>query len=389
MQIDNGLSPKVLLVDLSLGYGGSTSRVLTLLQRSQPGRIGLASLEGASVTEHARRMGLPVHVVGKRKTDPAILRNMTRVVREEGYQVLDSQNIQAKLWASLAAAATGASLVSTMHSWYIEEHGAGSLKGKLYTALELLTNRGLDLYITVSKKDTKALVESGIPAGEIELVYNAVDIDAESVERDPRWLREKFNLPEDSLVCTAVGRLVYQKNHEALVAAMRKAVDEVPNLVCLIIGVGQNQADLENQIRELGLEKHIFLLGYLDRQLVLKIIKSSDIYVMPSRYEGTPIALLEAAALGAPVLATYAGGVPELVRDQEHALLVESSDVDGMARALVKLCCEPEFAAAMAGRAQQHVREVFSLERQLHSTWSAYQRAWNHHNGQQVSTSGG
>jgi glycosyltransferase involved in cell wall biosynthesis len=380
MQKSNGSLPKVLLVDLSLGYGGSTSRVLTLLQQSQPGRIGLASLEGAQVTQHARRMGLPVHVVGKRKTDPGILGNMIKVIRSEGYQILDSQNIQAKFWASMAAARTGASLVSTMHSWYIEEHGANSPKGKLYTALELMTNRKLDLYITVSKKDTKALVASKIPAEDIELVYNAVDIDAAAVERDPRWLREQFNLKPEAIVCTAVGRLVYQKNHEALVAAMRKAVNEVPELVCLIIGVGQNQAGLENQIRELGLQEHVFLLGYLDRQLVLKIIKSSDIYVMPSRYEGTPIALLEAAALGAPILATYAGGVPELVHDQEHALLVDHDDVENMARALVKLCRDREFASSMAGRAQQHVREVFSLERQLQATWSAYQKAWERHN---------
>jgi glycosyltransferase involved in cell wall biosynthesis len=350
--------------------------------------MGLACLEGASVTEHARKMGLPVHVVGKNKTDKSILSNMIDIIRQEGYQVLDTQNIQAKFWASMAAAMTGAGLVSTMHSWYIEEHGSKSLKGKLYTALELLTNRKLDLYITVSQKDTDALVQSKVPENGIELIYNAVDIDEGSVARDPRWLREHFGLKPEAIVSTAVGRLVYQKNHETLVEAMQQAVKEVPELVCIIIGVGQNKEALEKQIEELGLQDHIQMPGYLDRQLVLKTIKSSDVYVMPSRYEGTPIALLEAATLGAPILATYAGGVPELVRDEEHALLVQPHDVDGMAKALVRLCKDREFAGVMARRAQQHVHEVFNVERQLNSTWRAYQKAWDKHNQHAVANEG-
>ena len=384
-----GRLPKVLIVDLSLSYGGSTSRVLSLLQRSAAGSIGLACLRGGSVTEHALALGFPAHVVGKGKTDPSILFNLSGLIWKENYQVLDCQNIQSKFWGSLAAMVTGASLISTIHSWYQSEHGQDSLKGRIYTGLELLTNRHLDLYITVSQNDRRALLASGVQDEDIELIYNAVDIDASTVQQDRERLQERFGLAAQAIVCTAVGRLVSAKNYETLITAVKKAIPEVPELACLIIGTGELERDLESQIKELELEKHVTLAGYLERQEVLEVIKSSDIFAMPSKYEGTPIALLEAAALGTPILTTNAGGIPELVTDREHALMVNWEDADGMAQALVRLSRDREYARALGSRAQQHVREAFGLERQIQSTWQAYEKAWRKHAAQYSRSGGG
>jgi glycosyltransferase involved in cell wall biosynthesis len=241
------------------------------------------------------------------------------------------------------------------------------------------TNGPLDRYISVSQQDVNRLLERGIPGEDIDLVYNAVDLSGLQIGGDREWLRERFGLPTDSIVAAAVGRLVWQKNHEMLIKAMKKAVAEVPWLVAVIIGTGELKAELEDQIRSLHLEKNVLLAGYLDRNEVLKVVKSSDMYVMPSRYEGTPIALLEAAFLGRPILATYAGGIPELVSDPEHALLFQPDDSEGMATGMVKIARDSGFAQALAERGQQHVREVFSLERQVQATWNAYQKAWARH----------
>ena len=371
--------PKVLIVDLSSGYGGSTSRVLSLLQQSYPEMIGLASLEGASITKKARGLGLHPHIVGWNKLDPGILFHLSRLIRRDGYDVLDTQNIQSKFWGNLAAALTGASLVSTIHSWYIDEHGQDTIKGRLYSWLEAFTNRRLDLYITVSDKDRRSLLTAHVPMEKISLIYNAVDIDPSGIKSRPEWLRERFGLPQDAVVCTAAGRLVAAKNYHTLLAAIKKAVLEVPELALVILGEGKLRTDLEKKIHALGLENHVHLPGYLERQDVLGIMKSSDVFVMSSRYEGTPIALLEAAALGCPILATRTGGIPELLRDQEHALLVDPMDVVGMAAALVKLSCDHNFAVSLGARAQRHVLQNFSAEKQLGDTWQAYQIARHAH----------
>lgn len=372
-------SPKVLVVDLSNHYGGSSSRVLSLMARAKPGSIALAGLKSGAITKQALQLGLPVHALAAHKADPRLLFRLVQVIRQEGYNLLDSQNIQSKFWASLAAWLTKTALVSTLNSWYANEHGKASLKGKIYTLLELSTNQNLDLYITVSEKDRQSLLKAGLPENAVELIYNAVDADPSEIPGDSQWLRQKFDLPPDAIVCTAVGRLVPVKGYDVLIGAMQKIAAEIPQLFCVIVGEGECKEELTEQIRAAGLEKHVRLAGYYARQDALAILKSSDIFVMPSRYEGTPIALLEAGALARPILASCTGGIPELATDGEHALLVAPGDPAALAQGLAKLSLDPSFAQTLGRNAQQRVQKIFNLETQVSATWNAYQKALDRH----------
>lgn len=372
-------SPKVLIVDLSKNYGGSSSRVLSLMARAKPGTIALAGLTSGAITRQAIRLGLPVHAVASHKTDPRLLFHLVRIIREEGYNLLDSQNIQSKFWASLAALLTHTSLVSTLNSWYANEHGKSSRKGRIYTSLELLTNQSLDLYITVSERDRQSLLKAGLPEDKVELIYNAVDINPSTVSGNLEGLRSKFSLPPDCVICTAVGRLVPVKGYDVLIAAVQKVTSQIPQLHCLIVGEGEYGDELCEQIRRAGLQDKVHLVGYRDRQDALSILKSSDIFVMPSRYEGTPIALLEAAVLARPILASATGGIPELVRHEEHAFLVPPGDPSALAEGLLKLTLDREYASILGKNAQQRIQHKFDLETQAKVTWQAYQKALDKH----------
>jgi glycosyltransferase involved in cell wall biosynthesis len=373
-------SPKVLVVDLSNHYGGASSRVLSLMARAKPGTIALAGLESGAITRQARQLGLAVHALANHKADPRLFPHLVRLIQREGYNVLDSQNIQSKFWANLAAIATRTSLVSTLNSWYANEHGKTSFKGRVYTSLELLSNQRLDLYITVSEKDRQSLLRAGLPEEKIELIYNAVDINFSELRGDAEWLRQKFDLPPDSVICTAVGRLVPVKGYDVLVSALQSIVVKVPQLFCLIVGEGESKEELSTQIREMGLEGRIRLLGYYDRENAMSILKASDIFVMPSRYEGTPIALLEAAALARPILASATGGIPELVHHEEHAFLVPPGDPTALAQGLLKLTLNRGYATLLGQNAQQRIHQKFNLDSQVNATWQAYQKALDKHN---------
>ena len=373
------LSPKVLVVDLSNYYGGSSSRVLSLMARAQPGTIALAGLESGAITQRARQLGLPVHALAKHKADPRLFVRLVRLIRQDCYNVLDTQNIQSKFWANLAALVTGTSLVSTLNSWYANEHGKASLKGKIYTSLELLSNQSLELYITVSEKDRQALLKAGLPEEKVELIYNAVDTNLSAIRADLEWLRRNFDLPPEAVVCTAVGRLVPVKGYDVLVKAMQQIASQVPQLFCLIVGEGECREELSAQIQEVGLTDRVRLLGYYDREDALAILKSSDIFVMPSRYEGTPIALLEAAALARPILASATGGIPELVQHQQHAFLVPPNDPGALAQGLMKLTLDREYANSLGRKAQRRIEQTFNLDSQVNATWQAYQKALDRH----------
>lgn len=367
--------PKTLIVDLSNLYGGSSSRVLSLLTRFPAGTAALAGLERGAVTREALRLGLPVHVLGSRKTDPRILGRLVRLIRAEGYQILDSQNIQSKVFASLAASLTRVALVSTLNSWYANEHGKASLKGKIYTAVELATNWNLSLYITVSERDRQNLLRAGIRADDIALIYNAVDA-AQPPPADRGFLRREFNLPADSTVCLAVGRLVRVKGYDVLVEAMKQVSDQKRNITCVIVGEGEARGELTRQIHEAGLDGRVILAGYLPRETIASALASCDVFAMPSRYEGTPIAVLEAAAMACPILASDAGGIPELVANEEHALLVQPEDPSALAQGLIRLGADRAFARRLGENAQRRVREKFSLEAQVAATMDAYRKAW-------------
>jgi glycosyltransferase involved in cell wall biosynthesis len=366
---------KILIVDLSNLYGGASSRVLSLMARFPSGTAALAGLEHSAITREAKRLGFPVHILGSRKLDARILPRLVRLIRTEGYQVLDSQNIQSKFYASLAASLTRVALVSTINSWYANEHGKASMRGKIYTALELVTNWSLSLYITVSERDRQMLLRAKIRADDIELIYNAVDITPQ-VRLDRDFLRAKFNLPPDAILCLAVGRLVPIKGYDVLVNAMKEATREIPKLICVIIGEGEAREDLSRQIQDAGLEGRAILAGYFQRDTILSALASCDMFAMPSRYEGTPIALLEAASLACPILASNAGGIPELVAHEEHALLVPPEDPHALAQGLTRLATDRSLARRLGENAQKRVREKFSLESQVSATLNAYQKAW-------------
>jgi glycosyltransferase involved in cell wall biosynthesis len=166
---------------------------------------------------------------------------------------------------------------------------------------------------------------------------------------------------------------VWAKGYEDLIHAFGLLKSKRPNLFCVIIGSGELLSSLLEQITSSGLENRVFLLGQTDHVKALKILKSCDIFVMPSRTEGTPIALLEAASIGVPILATKVGGIPELLTDQDALLIPENSPtaiVDG----LLKLTDDKEFAQALGRSAQKRVDNLFTVENQLDATLELYNK---------------
>jgi len=378
--------PRTLIVDLAQGFGGTSSRVLRLLSELPASRVELAALETGAIAQRAQALGFPVHVVGRSKADPRVVGRLVRIIREGEFKLVDTQNIQSKFWGSMAAVRARAGLVSTINSWYEAEHG-GSLKGRIYQAIELATNHELDMYIVVSSEHRTRLLRAGIPESRIQVILNAVEIDPSAVGGGRDWLCATFGLPPDAIVCCAVGRLVPAKDYPLLIRAMKEALAYQPRLYALIVGGGPLRDSLASQIARAGLQERVRLLGFRDREETLSIIKSSDLFVMSSSYEGTPVALLEAAALARPIVATRAGGIPDLVTHGTHAHLVDGGDAIGLAAGLIWVCDHPEEAAYLGQQARQHVVDNFNPRRQAEATMRAYQLAYANYR-QRIATQG-
>ena len=368
---DKNMPVRALVVDLSTKFGGASMRALDLIRGMPDGQAALAGLAGSPSVRRAANLGLEVYAVGNSKFDPLIVYRLARLARSKGFNIIDTQNPQSKLWGTLAALIARTGLVSTLNSWYFAEH-QGRWRGWFYQGIEIITLPLTDAFIAVSSDIEKKIKKTHKEKIHTAMISNAVTIDAGMITDPSRdSLRIRFNFPENSVICCAVGRLVEAKGYHHLINSLH-LLDQ--RLVCLILGDGHLKHDLAQQIEQLGMQERIRLVGFCEPEDVLSIVYSSDIFVMPSISEGTPIAILEAAALGKPIVATNTGGIPEIFTNNENAVLVESGNEKQFADALSRLCDHQDWAKELGNRARAHIQNSYSLDSQVKETLVVYQK---------------
>jgi glycosyltransferase involved in cell wall biosynthesis len=164
-------------------------------------------------------------------------------------------------------------------------------------------------------------------------------------------------------VLGTVARLEEQKGHEVLLAAVSRIIREIDDLTVLIVGDGPLRPVLEAQTRKLGLEKVVRFLG--TRRDVPLLLRALDLFVMPSRWEGIPLTLLEAMGAGLPVVSTRVGRAGEIIADGVNGLLVPPGDPEALAAAILSACRRPEARRAWAEEARRTVVARYSLDHML------------------------
>jgi glycosyltransferase involved in cell wall biosynthesis len=214
--------------------------------------------------------------------------------------------------------------------------------------------------VTVSEKTRQLALQEGVHAERIAVIQNGIAaLPLES--RSRLELRKETGMDADDLVLISVGRLVYQKAHEVLVACMPAVLKEFPNAKAEIFGEGILRGDLQNQIEKLGLSNSVKLLGRSDH--VPSYLASADIFVLPSRWEGLPIALLEAMSAGLPCVATKVEGVDEVLVEGQHGLFVPVENPEALAQAILQLLRDPVTRSRMGAAARLHVSKFYTVDR--------------------------
>jgi glycosyltransferase involved in cell wall biosynthesis len=170
-----------------------------------------------------------------------------------------------------------------------------------------------------------------------------------------------MGLADDRLFLVSVGRLAYQKGHDILLLSMPAILKEYPNVVLGIVGNGLIREQLESQIVALNLKDSVKLFG--NRGDVIRFLAIADIFILPSRWEGLPIALLEAMSAGLPVVATSVEGVEEVVNPGEHGWLVPVEDSCAIAEAIIDLLRHPEKRRVMGLSSRRRIERDFSIDR--------------------------
>jgi glycosyltransferase involved in cell wall biosynthesis len=205
----------------------------------------------------------------------------------------------------------------------------------------------------------------------VEVIYNAVDWRRLDTTMTRPEIRAALGLPDDAMAITIIARLTEQKAH----AVLFDAIHATPSLAAahvVVVGDGELRAALEQRAAALALTDRIHFVGA--RRDLGNVLAATDIFVMPSLWEGLPLSLVLAMGAGLPVVATRVAGIPEVVRDGQTGLLVDPGRIAPLGDALALLAGDPSLRARLGRAAAAFVGPRFGVEQYIEATVALYDR---------------
>lgn len=232
-----------------------------------------------------------------------------------------------------------------------------------------------DKVIAVSETVRREFIEQGTPENKIAVVYNGINLDHSQPEKSAEEVRKEFNLTTQQRIIGQVGRLCSSKGQHILIKAAAVVIKRFRRAFFIIVGgdleeKGEYREKLENLTEELGIKDHIIFTGY--RSDILDLMKTFDIFVLPSRAEALPVVILEAMAAKKPVIVTGVGGNTEVVIDGKTGTLVPPENPSSLAEAIIHHLENPEASQDMGRRGYERVKRHFTRKRMVKQTFQIY-----------------
>ncbi|MBI1313759.1 glycosyltransferase [bacterium] len=232
-------------------------------------------------------------------------------------------------------------------------------RGRWRLVVDRWTENLVEKHVCVSRGVADFCIrESGLTEEKVVIIPNGVDIGTYR-DAEPADLSE-FGISADAEVVLAVGRLDQQKDPLLLLSAVSQIAASRPNLHLLFAGDGPLRGRIEETARRLGLGDRVHLAGW--RPEIPQLLKAASLLVLPSRWEGMPNVVLEAAAAGVPVIATRTEGMHEIIEPGRTGTLVKTGDVSGLAEEISTALRERSLPLQMAETLQHEVTERFTWD---------------------------
>jgi glycosyltransferase involved in cell wall biosynthesis len=359
----------ILLCLTGLARGGLETHVLTLadaLRRRGDCRLHVACHFDAWFAHAARERGHSVTIVPlSGRLNPATFFRFARFVRRGGFGLIHAHDKRIALSARYAAWRLGLPLVVTQHGWVSTRRWV-----HFTNWIDLRLRVRGQRYVAVSQEIAARLAGVGVAPERIAAIPNSVDPLAFASLPGREAMRKAEGFGPGDFVVGTVSRLADEKRPDLLLEAFAQARKECPSARLLFVGEGPMQTELAKKARRLGVSDAVRFGGF--RSDVPALLAALDVFANASRAEGTPQALLEAMWAGCPIVATRVGGVPDLVEDGAHGLLVPSGDASALARGILRLYGDPAERARLGENARLRARTEFSSDRMAERTVQVY-----------------
>jgi len=300
-----------------------------------------------------------------------VLKELRELIREERPDVLHLNSSKVGGIGAVAGRLEKVKrIVFTAHGWPHREPRNALMRAFIWAA-SWATVALSHAVIAVSETDLKTAPALFFKK-KVTLVHNGMqEFALKSREEARRFLAPSLpDLAKCKEWIFLPAELTKNKGIDIAIRAFAGVQTNVDTAALVITGEGEEHGTLARLIDSYGMQKRAFLLGFVPD--VRHYLAAADIFLMPSRKEGFPLALLEAGHAGLPSIATNVGGIPEIIEHEKSGLLVRPDDVDGLADALTRLLLNPDEAKKFGAALQSTVRKKFSEDEMLKRTVSLY-----------------
>lgn len=277
-------------------------------------------------------------------------REMKRIINENHYDIVWTNEPVMGVVTRLAAQKArknGTRVLYMVHGFHFYD-GAPGLNWMVYYPIEKLMASKADVICTVNREDYKRA--QGFNVKRVEYIHGiGINTDRLTPKGKQGSIRVELGLSEDDFLVLSVGELNVNKNQQVILRAIAKLEDR--NIHYILCGKGDQRENLGSLAKELGIEDRVHFLGY--RKDVVDICSQTDVYVMPSKREGLPVASLEAMYCGLPLVTSNIRGLVDVMEDGVTGYMCNPDDVDGFADGInaLKKNCETRKAMSTKNKA--------------------------------------
>ena len=329
------------------------------------------------VREKLEASGIPVYRGKKRTSIKQPVRfgvtlffqmqDLISLIRRERIQVMHAHMIPANQLAVAVGKLTRTPVFPTLHtpSAFVDKRSSWDLRMYFKKAVNQFVYRAADRVLVVSQ-EIKEIVQRrfGLEDTKILVLKNGIVCDGDTSM--PVELQKEFSISANKLKLIAAGRLVPLKNFDILVRAIAEVINQGQNdLLVLIAGEGEERVRLEQLIRDLGIESYVKLLGL--RHDVMGLMQACDLFVMPSRYEGLSLAMIEAMACGLPIIASDVRGLKDYITNEQNGLLFPAGDYKTLAERILQLANNRELRSKLSQGARESFEKEYDMRKNIRS----------------------
>lgn len=284
--------------------------------------------------------------------DLRVLRGLCRFVKENTVQLLHAHDLSSMAYASAAGTLCRIPVIMTEHSRHYLDGRVRRRWEKRFFAY------GLDALVEVSPQLMEAsAVKDGVSRRKLRIILNGVDI-AALQQADGSDFRKEIAASENHFLIGSVGRLEHIKGPDVLLEAFAAMAESIPEARLVYTGSGSMESYLRERTAALGLRNRVVLAGA--RSDIPQILAALDCFVMPSRSEGLPFALLEAMAAGKPVISTRVGHIPDILKHEHNGCLVPPESSDELAKTLLSVIRNSALRNHIAKQAPEIVQRQYA-----------------------------